>query len=235
MNDDQRSIQDILGDFGISSDYSGYFTDPASQFDFTEEQAKQFSRFFQPLDVSKILEAEKEIEERRKTRTGFLQGEYESGFRGLTRGFGQATRQIGETAGQARFTRAGATAKQLSELQTQTRETMEDLMAGRQRSLFQIEQQYGQERAGVTRTLQDYLNRVFQRGFDIFSLDPTTPEPEGDKAVSGEPVTIGGGTQTVRDILGGLGMQFSGINRGTPGAPVDTTNDDQYDFTNRFN
>lgn len=195
MND-ATTFADILDRAGLS-DYSGYFTDPSSQFDFTTQQAEQFSKFFRPFDTARLEEAAKEIDQRQATRTGFLQSDYQSGFRGLTREFGQATRQLGQDAGQAGFTRAGTTARQMSNLQSQTRETMEDLMLGRQRGMFQIEQQAGQERAALTRTLQDYLNRVYGRAFDIFRLDPGTPVTQGG----------GGGTRGAPGTAGGAGYE----------------------------
>jgi hypothetical protein len=195
MND-STTFADILARAGLS-DYSGYFTDPSSQFGFTTQQAEQFSKFFRPFDTARLEEAAKEIDQRQATRTGFLQSDYQSGFRGLTREFGQATRQLGQDAGQAGFTRAGTTARQMSNLRSQTRETMEDLMLGRQRGMFQIEQQAGQERAALTRTLQDYLNRVYGRAFDIFRLDPGTPVTQGG----------GGGTRGAPGTAGGAGYE----------------------------
>ena len=48
-------------------------------------------------------------------------------------------------------------------------------MLGRQRGMFQIEQQAGQERAGLTGLLQNYLTGAFRRGEQISRLDPTSP------------------------------------------------------------
>ena len=66
----------------------------------TGKQATQFGQFFQPLVKNSLMAAQAEIGERAATRTGFLESNYQSGFQGLGQQLGQATRQIGQAAGQ---------------------------------------------------------------------------------------------------------------------------------------
>jgi hypothetical protein len=172
------SFQDLLNRAGLGQ-YQQYFgtgEQVAQAFGFEGNQAEQFGRFFQPFDQSRLEDAAKEIEARQATRTGFLQSDYESGFRGLTNQLGQATRQISQAAGQSGFTRAGATARQYGEARERVGESMQDLMLGRQRGMYQIEQQTGQERAGLTSLLQSYLTGAFGRGEQIARLDPNSPQ-----------------------------------------------------------
>lgn len=172
------SFQDLLNRAGLGQ-YQQYFgtgEQVAQAFGFEGNQAEQFGRFFQPFDQSRLEDAAKEIEARQATRTGFLQSDYESGFRGLTNQLGQATRQISQAAGQSGFTRAGATARQIGEARERVGESVQDLMLGRQRGMYQIEQQAGQERAGLTSLLQSYLTGAFGRGEQIARLDPNSPQ-----------------------------------------------------------
>lgn len=170
------SFQDLLNRAGLGQ-YQQYFgtgEQVAQAFGFEGNQAEQFGRFFQPFDQSRLEDAAKEIEARQATRTGFLQSDYESGFRGLTNQLGQATRQISQAAGQSGFTRAGATARQIGEARERVGESVQDLMLGRQRGMYQIKQQAGQERAGLTSLLQSYLTGAFGRGEQIARLDPVS-------------------------------------------------------------
>lgn len=196
------SFEELLQQSGLG-DYLNYF-DPdgskiASAFKFEGDQADQFSRFFRPFDQSRLEEAAGKIAEREATRTGFLerdyqsglgnlQSQYQSGFQDLSQQLSQATRQI---ANQAARTGAsfGATQRQISESRKMAGDTLSDLMGrrqrglesmglGRERSLYQIEQQAGQERAGLTRLLQDYLNRTFSRAEQIYGLDPNETEED---------------------------------------------------------
>tara|TARA_A100001515_G_scaffold61571_2_gene48381 strand:+ start:2773 stop:3540 length:768 start_codon:yes stop_codon:yes gene_type:complete len=251
------SFQELLQQAGLG-DYSQYFTgtgeEVAKAFGFEGDQAAQFSRFFRPFDQSRLEEAAGEIEQREATRTGFLerdyqsglsnlQSQYQSGFQDLSRQLGQATRQIANQATRSGAS-FGATQRQMNESRRMVGDTLSDLMQrrqrgmesmdlGRERSLYQIGQQAGQERAGLTRLLQDYLNRTFSRGEQIAALDPgVTETPENPKSVPDQPVTIGGGNPSSRNVLGNLGMQFTDINRGTPGLPVDPTNNNLYNIGN---
>jgi hypothetical protein len=168
------SFEELLKNAGLQQ-YQQYFgtgEQVAQAFGFEGSQAEQFGKFFQPFDQQRLLDASGKIQERTATRTGFLQSDYESGFRGLTNQLGQATRQIGQTAGQSGFTRAGATAKQYGEARTRIGESIEDLMLGRTKGMYQIEQQAGQERAGLTSLLQNYLTGTMGRGEQIARLDP---------------------------------------------------------------
>jgi len=172
------SFEELLKNAGLNQ-YQQYFgtgQEVAQAFGFEGNQSEQFGRFFQPFDQQRLLDAASEIQKRTATRTGFLQSDYESGFRGLTNQLGQATRQIGQTAGQSGFTRAGATARQIGEARERVGESMQDLMLGRQRGMYQIEQQAGQERAGLTSLLQSYLTGTFGRGEQIARLDPSSPQ-----------------------------------------------------------
>ena len=120
-----------------------------------------------------------------------MQSDYESGFRGLTNQLGQATRQTSQAAGQSGFTRTGATARQYGEARERVGESMQDLMLGRQRGMYQIEQQTGQERAGLTSLLQSYLTGAFGRGEQIARLDPNAPStytPESAESVLNEEI-----------------------------------------------
>jgi hypothetical protein len=211
------SFEELLQQAGLS-DYSQYFTgtgkDVAKAFGFEGDQAEQFSRFFRPFDQSRLTEAAGKIGEREATRTGFLerdyqsgltnlQSQYQSGFQDLSRQLGQATRQIASQATQSGAS-FGATQRQMTESRRRAGDTLADLMQrrqrgmesmglGRERSLYQIGQQAGQERAGLTRLLQDYLNRTFSRGEQIASLDPgTVPMLGGGGGTKGAPGTAGG-------------------------------------------
>mgnify|MGYP003138312012 CR=1 FL=1 len=172
------SFEDLLKQAGLDQ-YEQMFgqtgQEVAGALGFEGQQAEQFARFFQPFDRSRLEDASREIQQRQATRTGFLQSDFDSGFRGLSNQLGQATRQIGQAAGQSGFTRAGATARQVSEARERVGESVQDLMLGRQRGMFQIEQQAGQERAGLTGLLQNYLTGAFRRGEQISRLDPTSP------------------------------------------------------------
>tara|TARA_R100000995_G_scaffold26167_1_gene11415 strand:- start:689 stop:1339 length:651 start_codon:yes stop_codon:yes gene_type:complete len=171
------SFEELLKQAGLDQ-YQQYFgqtgQEVAGALGFEGQQAEQFARFFQPFDQARLEQGAQEIQQRQATRTGFLQSDFDSGFRGLTTQLGQATRQIGQAAGQSGFTRAGATARQIGEARERVGESMQDLMLGRQRGMFQIEQQAGQERAGLTGLLQNYLTGAFRRGEQIARLDPTS-------------------------------------------------------------
>tara|TARA_R110002020_G_scaffold24235_2_gene79946 strand:- start:818 stop:1507 length:690 start_codon:yes stop_codon:yes gene_type:complete len=216
------SFEELLQQAGLS-DYSQYFTgtggDVARAFGFEGDQAEQFSRFFRPFDQSRLTEAAGKIGEREATRTGFLerdyqsgltnlQSQYQSGFQDLSRQLGQATRQIASQATQSGAS-FGATQRQMTESRRRAGDTLADLMQrrqrgmesmglGRERSLYQIGQQAGQERAGLTRLLQDYLNRTFSRGEQIAGLDPGVAPP----ALGGSP-----GTRNAPGTAGGAGYE----------------------------
>ena len=209
------SFEELLQQAGLS-DYSQYFTgtggDVAKAFGFEGDQAEQFSRFFRPFDQSRLTEAAGKIGEREATRTGFLerdlQSQYQSGFQDLSRQLGQATRQIASQATQSGAS-FGATQRQMTESRRRAGDTLADLMQrrqrgmesmglGRERSLYQIGQQAGQERAGLTRLLQDYLNRTFSRGEQIAGLDPGVAPP----ALGGSP-----GTRNAPGTAGGAGYE----------------------------
>ena len=170
------SFEELLKQAGLQ-DYSQYFgqdpTDIASALGLTGKQATQFGQFFQPFGQEQLMAAQEEIGERAATRTGFLEGNYQSGLQGLGQQLGQATRQIGQAAGQAGFSGAGATAKQIAESRKVAGQSLQDIMQRRQEGLYGIEQQRGTEMAGLTGMLQNYLQNVFRRGERLYGLDPT--------------------------------------------------------------
>ncbi len=197
MNENLRDL--IERTFG--EDYLKYF-DPdsskiASAFGFEGDQADAFSKYFRPFKQDAFNLASQEIRDRQETRTGFLerdyqsgltnlQSQYDTGFQGLNTQLEQATRQIANQQAQtgASF---GATQRQMSESREMVGDTLADLMQrrqtgmdsmslGRERSLYGIEQQAGQERAGLTRTLEDYINRLQSQAQRVDSLDITDNE-----------------------------------------------------------
>lgn len=213
MNENLRDL--IERTFG--EDYLKYF-DPnsskiASAFGFEGNQADEFSKYFRPFNQDAFNLASQEIKDRQGTRTGFLERDYQSGltnlqsqydtnFQGLNTQLEQATRQIANQQAQtgASF---GATQRQMSESREMVGDTLADLMQrrqtgmdsmslGRERSLYGIEQQAGQERAGLTRTLEDYINRLFTQSQRVDSLDITDNEDSntGNKNARGRTVRI---------------------------------------------
>ena len=193
------SFEELLKQAGLQ-DYSQYFSqdssDIASALGLTGKQATQFGQFFQPFGQEQLMAAQTEIGERAATRTGFLESNYQSGLQGLGQQLGQATRQIGQAAGQAGFSGAGATAKQIAESRKVAGQSLQDIMQRRQEGLYGIEQQRGTEMAGLTGMLQNYLQNVFRRGERLYGLDPTgggTMNP----GVSGYAGTSGVGTEGI--------------------------------------
>ena len=170
------SFEDLLKRAGLQ-DYAQYFgQDPSeigSALGLTGKQATQFGKFFQPFGQEQLMAAQEEIGQRAATRTGFLESSYASGFQGLGQQLGQATRQIGQAAGQTGFAKAGTTAKQITEGRKMAGQSLQDLMQKRQMGLYDIEQQTGKEQAGLTAMLQNYLQNVFRRGERLYGLDPT--------------------------------------------------------------
>ena len=169
------SFEELLKQAGLQ-DYSQYFSSDtgniASELGFKGFQAQEFGKYFQPFNQEKLLEAQGAIEQNQATRTEFLEGNYQSSFRGLGQQLGQATQQIGQAAGQAGFSGAGSTAKQISESRKMAGESLQDLMQKREQGLYGIEQQKGTEMAGLTGQLQSYLQNTFARGERISGLDP---------------------------------------------------------------
>ena len=222
------SFEELLKQAGLG-DYSQYFSqDPtkiSSALGLEGKQATQFGQFFKPFGEKQFMAAQAEIGEREATRTGFLERDYSSGLEqlqsqyqtastGLGQQLGQATSQIGQAAGQAGFSGSGATAKQIAESRKVAGQSLQDIMQRRssqlssmglerERGLYGIEQQRGTEMAGLTGTLQNYLQGIFGRGERLYGLDPTdgttnynnyTPPTTGDP----------GGTNKTRDAAGNV-------------------------------
>ena len=200
------SFEELLKQAGLQ-DYSQYFSqdssDIASALGLTGKQATQFGQFFQPFGQEQLMAAQTEIGERAATRTGFLEGNYQSGFQGLGQQLGQATRQIGQAAGQAGFSGAGATAKQIAESRKVAGQSLQDIMQRRQEGLYGIEQQRGTEMAGLTGMLQNYLQNVFRRGERLYGLDPTGG-PSGFTGTTGDPGGTGDPLDDPSNILPGM-------------------------------
>ena len=200
------SFEELLKQAGLQ-DYSQYFSqdssDIASALGLTGKQATQFGQFFQPFGQEQLMAAQAEIGERAATRTGFLESNYQSGFQGLSQQLGQATRQIGQAAGQAGFSGAGATAKQIAESRKVAGQSLQDIMQRRQEGLYGIEQQRGTEMAGLTGMLQNYLQNVFRRGERLYGLDPTGG-PSGFTGTTGDPGGTGDPLDDPSNILPGM-------------------------------
>ena len=200
------SFEELLKQAGLQ-DYSQYFSqdssDIASALGLTGKQATQFGQFFQPFGQEQLMAAQAEIGERAATRTGFLESNYQSGFQGLSQQLGQATRQIGQAAGQAGFSGAGATAKQISESRKVAGQSLQDIMQRRQEGLYGIEQQRGTEMAGLTGMLQNYLQNVFRRGERLYGLDPTGG-PSGFTGTTGDPGGTGDPLDDPSNITPGM-------------------------------
>tara|TARA_Y100000004_G_scaffold7439_2_gene8357 strand:- start:5486 stop:6112 length:627 start_codon:yes stop_codon:yes gene_type:complete len=164
------SFQDLLQQAGLSQ-YQQYFGDPnqetplsqqvAQAFGFEGTQAEQFGQFFQPINQQQILEAVGEIGQRQRLRTGQLYGD-------VSGQLGESMEQLRARAGQAGFAGAGATQRQVAGLRGGAQEALG-------RGLYGIEQQRGQEMAGITSLLQSYLTGTLRRGEQISRLDPTSP------------------------------------------------------------
>ena len=200
------SFEELLKQAGLQ-DYSQYFSqdssDIASALGLTGKQATQFGQFFQPFSQEQLMAAQAEIGERAATRTGFLESNYQSGFQGLSQQLGQATRQIGQAAGQAGFSGAGATAKQIAESRKVAGQSLQDIMQRRQEGLYGIEQQRGTEMAGLTGMLQNYLQNVFRRGERLYGLDPTGG-PSGFTGTTGDPGGTGDPLDDPSNITPGM-------------------------------
>ena len=157
------SFEELLKQAGLE-EYSQYFSQDsgniASALGLQGSQATQFGQFFQPFNQERLLEAQGAIEQNKATRTKFLEGNYQSSFTGLGQQLGQATQQIGQVAGQAGFSGAGSTAKQIAESRKMAGQSLQDLM------------------------LQNYLQGTFGRGERLYGLDPTNmpfdPRPGGN-------------------------------------------------------
>ena len=94
-------------------------------------------------------------------RTGQLYGD-------VSTQLGESMEQLRQRAGQAGFAGSGAAMRQASQLRGGAQETIG-------RGLYGIEQQRGQEMAGITGLLQNYLTSTLRRGEQISRLDPTSP------------------------------------------------------------
>ena len=201
-----ESLKDLI-ERTFGKDYLKYFDSDASKvasaFGFEGDQADEFSKYFRPFNQGAFDLASQEIRDRQGTRTEFLERDYQSGlanlqsqydtsFQGLNTQLEQTTRQIANQQAQtgASF---GATQRQMAESREMVGDTLADLMQrrqtgmesmslGRERSLYGIEQQAGQERAGLTRTLEDYINRLFTQSQRIDSLDITDDEGVSTKS-----------------------------------------------------
>ena len=181
------SFEELLKQAGLE-EYSQYFSQDseniASALGLQGSQATQFGQFFQPFNQERLLEAQGEIEQNKATRTKFLEGNYQSSFTGLGQQLGQATQQIGQAAGQAGFSGAGSTARQIAESRKMAGQSLQDLMQKREQGLFGIEQQRGTEMAGLTGMLQNYLQGTFGRAERLYGLDATNmpfdPRPGGN-------------------------------------------------------
>jgi hypothetical protein len=171
------SFQDLLQQAGLSG-FQQYFGDPtkeasmgqqvAQAFGFEGSQAEQFGQFFQGIDQQRLLDAAGEIGQRQSMRTGQLYGD-------VSTQLGESMEQLRQRAGQAGFAGSGAAMRQASQLRGGAQETIG-------RGLYGIEQQRGQEMAGITGLLQNYLTSTLRRGEQISRLDPTsgvapTPQP----------------------------------------------------------
>jgi hypothetical protein len=155
-----QELLDRVG-FGQYADYFDSASKVAETFGFTGDRAQQFGKFFQPFDRDRALEAFREIGSRVGTRTSNLMSDVSSGL-------GGAISDILGTGAQTGFTRSGATQRLVSG----ARGTAEDALS---RGRYQIDQQRGQEMAGLTGLLQNYLTGTFGRAERIDALDPTQP------------------------------------------------------------
>lgn len=93
-------------------------------------------------------------------RTGQLYGD-------VSTQLGESMEQLRQRAGQAGFAGSGAAMRQASQLRGGAQETIG-------RGLYGIEQQRGQEMAGITGLLQNYLTSTLRRGEQISRLDPVS-------------------------------------------------------------
>lgn len=181
------TFEELLKQAGLQDQAALFQQDPtqiAASLGFTGNQAQQFGQFFQPFNQQRLLDAATEIQNRQATREGFLQSQFQSGFQGLGQSLGQATRQIGQAAGRAGFAGSGATQRQIEQSRERANQSLADIMQRRAQGMFGIEQQAGQERAGLTGLLQNYLTGVFSQARRIQQLDPTgnqntNPNPSG--------------------------------------------------------
>tara|TARA_R100001443_G_scaffold1202_3_gene4622 strand:- start:9800 stop:10510 length:711 start_codon:yes stop_codon:yes gene_type:complete len=155
-----QELLDRVG-FGQYADYFDSAPKVAEAFGFTGDRAQQFGKFFQPFDRDRALEAFQEIGSRVGTRTSNLMSDVSSGL-------GGAISDILGTGAQTGFTRSGATQRLVSG----ARGTAEDALS---RGRYQIDQQRGQEMAGLTGLFQNYLTGTFGRAERIDALDPTQP------------------------------------------------------------
>ena len=163
------SFQDLLQQAGLSG-FQQYFGDPtkeasmgqqvAQAFGFEGSQAEQFGQFFQGIDQQRLLDAVGEIGQRQSMRTGQLYGD-------VSTQLGESMEQLRQRAAQAGFAGSGAAMRQASQLRGGAQETIG-------RGLYGIEQQRGQEMAGITGLLQNYLTSTLRRGEQISRLDPVS-------------------------------------------------------------
>ena len=170
------NFSQLLEQSGLSQQANLFNQDPtkiAQSLGFTGNQAAQFGQFFTPFNQKQILEASEEIARKEAERTGFLQSDFQSGFKGLGVSLGQTTKQIGQAAGQAGFAGSGAIQKQIGESRRTANESLADIMQRRQQGLIGIQEQAGQERANLTSLMSNYLENVYAQARRIQQLDPT--------------------------------------------------------------
>jgi hypothetical protein len=195
------TFQELLEQAGLQDQAALFQQDPAqiaASLGFTGNQAQQFGQFFQPFNQQRLLDAATEIKNRQATREGFLQSQFQSGFQGLGQSLGQATRQIGQAAGQAGFAGSGVTQRQIEQSRERANQSLSDIMQRRTQGMFGVQQQAGQERAGLTGLLQNYLTGVFSQARRIQQLDPT-----------------GGSGTTLMPQQGAFGVGAAGMAGGT--------------------
>ena len=209
------TFQELLEQAGLQDQAALFQQDPtqiAASLGFTGNQAQQFGQFFQPFDQQRLETAAGEIAKRQTTREGFLQSQFQSGFQGLGQSLGQATRQIGQAAGRAGFAGSGATQRQIEQSRERANQSLADIMQRRAQGMFGIEQQAGQERAGLTGLLQNYLTGVFSQARRIQGLDPNsssgfTPIPQQNGYGVGT-AGMGGGTDPFKQQQLNLNMNM---------------------------
>tara|TARA_X000001382_G_scaffold130851_1_gene127280 strand:- start:3517 stop:4158 length:642 start_codon:yes stop_codon:yes gene_type:complete len=209
------TFQELLEQAGLQDQAALFQQDPtkiAASLGFTGNQAQQFGQFFQPFNQEQLLDASKEIASRQETREGFLQNQFSSGFQGIGDSLAQETRQIGQAAGQAGFSGSGVTSKQIIQGRERANQSLADIMQRRNQGMFNIEQQSGQERAGLTSLLQNYLTGVFSQARRIQGLDPNsssgfTPIPQQNGYGVGT-AGMGGGTDPFKQQQLNLNMNM---------------------------
>ena len=174
-----QSFQDLLEQAGLTG-YSQYFQqDPtgiATALGLKGEQASQFGKFFMPFQQQKLVEAAGEIEAGRQQRLGMIGEQYAGQRMGAQQQLGQSMRQLSQQAAQTGFAGAGATQTAMERLRTGAGQTLQDILGRRETAMLGLEEQVGRQRAGLTSTLQSYLQNIFGRAERLYGLDPGSGE-----------------------------------------------------------